>query len=192
MLLFLLTTAHAAGLTCADVKGMLSAHVGADDVLAAMQTAGFEEADKACILALPMLPLKVWRYVSDETVTPSSTPRAVPSASAVKLPAEDCTSQRLAATLPQPGVALGLSALVGFGAGHFYAGRDAAGLGFVAADFAGAIVTSAGFLAEDPEIRAGAVGVGLSMLSFTRLIEIGTAPHAARVGGLARLNACGL
>lgn len=116
----------------------------------------------------------------------------VPNANEVVWAPEDCTAQRLAVLQPQPAVALGLSALVGFGTGHFYAGRSEAGLGFLAADSAALVTLGAGLLADDPRAKAAGVGIGAAMVGIVRLIEMGSAPSAARKSALDTLDACGL
>lgn len=94
---------------------------------------------------------------------------------------------------PDPAAAAVLSATVGFGSGHYYAGRPAQGtffLGTQAAGVAMALAASQGGGAVDSADRGPAWGLGIGLFVVSRTVEILLAPYAThRSGGERRASA---
>lgn len=92
----------------------------------------------------------------------------------------------LLASLPDPGAATTLSAFIGFGAGHFYAGEPEVGGLHFAMQTVGAgtaIGTSVALVADsrvDPEVASAVIVGGSIVFALSRLVDIGTAPQSAR------------
>ncbi|MEL6345610.1 MAG: hypothetical protein AAFV53_21050 [Myxococcota bacterium] len=88
------------------------------------------------------------------------------------------------AMAPDPTVALQMSALVGFGSGHFYAGSETTGAVSFGVQLVG-LGTAAGgaaYLDRNPDQRdvgVGIVGAGLFMFAASRVVEMVTAPKQA-------------
>jgi TM2 domain-containing membrane protein YozV len=94
---------------------------------------------------------------------------------------------QIEASAPQDDVALAQSALLGFGAGHFYAGNRTRGLTHARVQGAGVFLTLVGAMLaaigeEDGVIAGGTtlVAIGSGGLAVSRLVDLITAPYSAR------------
>ena len=80
--------------------------------------------------------------------------------------------------VPDSGVAVGLSAAVGFGSGHFYAQRPGAGVVFLLTQIVGAGIYLGASASAEP--KPGLAAISGAALGLSRLIEVPTAGIAAR------------
>jgi hypothetical protein len=84
---------------------------------------------------------------------------------------------------PSPSAALVMSALVGFGSGHYYAGSQSSGSRHLAIQAGAIALGSIGLVAaaasDDPAPGAFVYTVGLTALSIDRVIEVVNAPFKA-------------
>lgn len=94
----------------------------------------------------------------------------------------------LEATLPDPGVAFGMSTIYGFGAGHFYAGNPRVGIihagvqgGGVALAGVGLSVVAGGACNNKPCVKSqiAMASVGITAFLLDRVIDAVTAPGSA-------------
>ena len=85
---------------------------------------------------------------------------------------------RMEAAVPDSGVAVGLSAVVGFGSGHFYAQRPGAGMVFLLTQIVGAGLYLGASASAEP--KPGLAAISGAALGLSRLIEVPTAGVAAR------------
>jgi hypothetical protein len=109
-------------------------------------------------------------------VGPAAPPR--PDEAALQARALRAELLRMEAAVPDSGVAVGLSAAIGFGAGHFYAQRPKAGVVFLLTQtVASGLYIGALASAEPKPGLAVASGVALGL---SRLVELPTAGVAAR------------
>lgn len=83
-----------------------------------------------------------------------------------------CSTAALLLSAPDPTAALLLSSVVGFGTGHFYAGKKPAGVVFAIVDVlvvAGTTVATAAYLPNG-------IGIGSSALALSHLVQGASAP----------------
>ncbi len=86
------------------------------------------------------------------------------------------------AEMPDPGAAVGLSATIGFGTGHYYSGNRNLGATFLAVEGLGLVGTAIGTgLIADGDVDSGQSlwYAGLGLFTLGRLLDIGMAPKSA-------------
>jgi hypothetical protein len=94
---------------------------------------------------------------------------------------------RIEHSLPDPNVALNQSLIVGFGAGHFYAGQRQRGLIFAGIQLVGAGIAGAAAVKEanssvySEYTYAPLMWVGLGIAGAARLADAYTAPYSAHL-----------
>ena len=179
---------------CEDIGAILDAGLGPQAAVETIRTLQptFTPADFSCLQAqgAPTAVLEAARPLVRE---PAPTPApAAPRAPATPTPAQSPTHTavvpdlrglraellRMEAEVPDSGVAAALAVSVGFGSGHFYAGKGGAGALFMGADALGAGLLIGG--ATDQSPSRGATIAGLTVLAVSRLIQPSTAALAAK------------
>lgn len=95
----------------------------------------------------------------------------------------------LESSLPKEGVAFAESAVVGFGAGHFYAKQYDVGTGFAVFEGAALIAVAGGMYWQQTNPNKFATGggpelvlAGVTGLVVTRMVDAALAPMSARKG----------
>jgi hypothetical protein len=99
-------------------------------------------------------------------------------------PLIDRSGMLLEVGLPQQDVAMWQSAIVGFGAGHFYAGEEDVGALLLILQGVGAGLMIAGASKDN----RGLLYAGGAVFGSSRLVDIAAAPYAARRQAIARLR----
>lgn len=200
-MLLLIAAAHAA-LTCDDIQGMLAAKLPEPAIVATIGDQGVLRPDLPCTDALPPAIAEAARRHAVEPPPPAPAPEiparppteprplpptltALPAPPAVR-PGTDCPAS-VWVEMPDQGVAMGLSAIVGYGAGHFYARKPGVGLLFAVVETVGTGLLTVGAV----ELEPGVMNAGLGLLGAGRLIDLTTAPRSARQRGLEMLEAAG-
>lgn len=94
------------------------------------------------------------------------------------------------AASPAQGTSLALSATLGFGSGHFYAGRPIEGGVFAGTQLLGVLMGSGAYLLSDGGDGAVAVlGIGGTTLLVSRIVDMAMAPGSARKTSVAMMKA---
>lgn len=168
----------AAEITCADMLKFSREGTPDATVIAQVRERGVLAGDLECIQAIGLsaelqAEVEKWARVPAATTTFSPEPTRANSSSALMVEL----------SLPDPAVAMQLSAFVGFGAGHFYACQTQTGTAHLLIQLAGAGLLGAGIVmaTESPGDSTGILYIGTAVLSGGRFVDLVTAHRSAEV-----------
>jgi hypothetical protein len=197
-------TANAAEIACVEVGHMLRAGVPEDVVIA--EIANYDRGDSTpeCLAALPQRVRLAFEarpeaaeFVAPLPIAPAQAQPVRPEATALAGPGYDngpCSDLSLALRARYPATATALSASIGFGAGHFYARKDAPGALFLLTQLAGlGLLTGARIPAQEGDVQTTTtmVTAGAVTVTASRLVDLVTAHASARATTDAMLEKCG-
>jgi len=119
---------------------------------------------------------------------------AEPEIPANLLPSVECSDAWLIGNSPQPGTAMALSTVVGFGAGHFYSGNQTAGK-LAASGQVGGLALAWLAYSHDQDTALSyndraAIWTGVAINGVARLVDIVLAPRSAHRETAQRIQTC--
>lgn len=180
-------------LTCAELQQVAASGVPAEGLVGLVETRGVPAAELACVQAAA-LPETVKVAAAHATVPmPVTTPlgseglRHFEPVAEYKLDGglrrwlatDACSPVQIERTTPEPGVAMALSGLVGFGSGHFYAHQSGAGAAFLLTEAGGTALTSAGIHALGEGKSPGLFVGGAVVVGLLHIFDFATAYQSA-------------
>ena len=169
-------------LDCAELERLRAQGVGDHELAGMVQRCDVTADDLRCLVdahAGPELLESVRRSIVDcssGTAVPSpvvEAERQVADARADLVARSSLPPQFWDA--PDPGVAVGLSVVPGFGAGHFYAHRPIGGATYLLVELVGVGILTAGVASDD----AGLARLGWAAYAITHGVEVPTSGFAA-------------
>ena len=120
---------------------------------------------------------------------------AEPEIPANLLPSVECSDAWLIGNSPQPGTAMALSTVVGFGAGHFYSGNKEEGMAHLAVQggslglyVIGALVAANASTSSGARAGSTMSSIGIVGLSVGRIADVYRAPLSAEAARMRSLS----
>lgn len=184
-MMLLLAVNTAVALDCAEVRHMLEIGLDEADVVDTIYACSLTEADLACIDDAGLPPPIIsaahasWspdckRAAAEPSTRPERPSQATPTPA--WLPARyELPPNYFEA--PWPGTAVGLSAGLGFGAGHFYARKPGLGAMLALGQAAGVSMIVAGLADDEPQ--GGLATAGWIITAGLRMFDVATAGASA-------------
>lgn len=210
-LLLLLATAQAASLSCAELQHMVNIGIPPATIVETIAQSSLPAAELPCVYqaGLPPAVVEAAERVAEGAEAPALPSPAPPTgpvqtqtvmqpvpfvlSAPTEAPGDPCSLASLMVTLPDPGAAAALSGTVGFGTGHFYAGRVGRGLTYLAIEGIATGLLLGARASDDLEIetRQALLGYGAAAFVIGRVADAVSAPYSARATGLSSLELCG-
>lgn len=193
-------------LTCAELQQVATSGVPAEGLVGLIETRGMPATELACVQdsALPEeVKAAAKRSAQAAPVIPTGAARPTfqrPEVWSMDpglrrwLAVDPCSPIQLARDTPDPGVAMVLSGIIGFGSGHFYAGKPGMGAAMLLTQLgAGALATAGSVRASNGHLDGSlglAIGGGVG-LTFLHLFDFATAHGSAVATRDDAYRACG-